>query len=270
MMIRFHKMHSNGNDFVIIDCLTEEHKLYKSQIIKMADRKRGIGFDQLLCILPPKKNSNNFHIKVWNADGSKADMCLNGLRCVASYIWDQELSRRNAPLCLEIKKQIINATKSNKGVLLECSLPKEIKLNKITVKTIKKHYNGQHSDPKVYDIGNMHLLIRVQPNPPIEMLYSRDWSNLIKGVRKIPGLSNVNISLTKVVVKGKNNEVYVRTFEKGAGETLSCGSAAACIGLEFNKAKIISKGGTIFTKKNDKMSLMGPTENSFTGVWERS
>ena len=71
-MMKFKKMHGNGNDFIIIESLTQTISLTKSQIIKMGDRKKGLGFDQLITINPPKKNQHDLHIKFFNTDGSEA------------------------------------------------------------------------------------------------------------------------------------------------------------------------------------------------------
>ena len=87
-MIKFKKMHGNGNDFIIIENLTKANYLSKSQIVKIGDRKKGLGFDQLITINPPKKSNHDFYVTFFNSDGSEADMCMNGVRSVGTFLWD--------------------------------------------------------------------------------------------------------------------------------------------------------------------------------------
>ena len=85
-------MHGNGNDFIVLENLTKTNSLSKSQIIKMGDRKKGLGFDQLITINPPKNSEHDFYIKFFNSDGSEADMCMNGVRSVGAFIWEAGLA----------------------------------------------------------------------------------------------------------------------------------------------------------------------------------
>ena len=103
-MIKFKKMHGNGNDFVVIENLTKENSLSKSQVIKMGDRKKGLGFDQLITINPPKKSEHDFYVKFYNSDGSEADMCMNGVRSVGAFLWEAGLSPKK-PLLLGTKSK---------------------------------------------------------------------------------------------------------------------------------------------------------------------
>ena len=90
-MINFEKWHGNGNDFAIINSIENKIKLNKSFIRKTADRNKGIGFDQLIHIGLPTKHDYDFFIRFYNSDGSEAGMCLNGIRCAAKYIWNNNL-----------------------------------------------------------------------------------------------------------------------------------------------------------------------------------
>ena len=85
-MINFVKMHGNGNDFIMVNSLEQDFKPKKALIRNLGDRNLGIGFDQMIHIGLPTKENKDFYIKFYNADGSQASMCLNGIRCAASYI----------------------------------------------------------------------------------------------------------------------------------------------------------------------------------------
>ena len=97
-MVKFYKMHSLGNDFMVLDAVTEACSLTKDQIPQWADRNEGIGFDQLLIIAPPQQPDADFHYQIFNADGSESEQCGNGTRCVAL------LARQ---LNLSAKKQLV-------------------------------------------------------------------------------------------------------------------------------------------------------------------
>ena len=91
-MIKFAKMHGNGNDFVMVNSLEKEFNPKKTLIKKLGDRNLGIGFDQMIHIGALQKITETFTVKFYNADGGQANMCLNGVRCAATYIWDNEFA----------------------------------------------------------------------------------------------------------------------------------------------------------------------------------
>ena len=105
-MISFDKMHGNGNDFIVLNSIDNTHKLSKSKIKKLSDRNFGIGFDQVILIGPPTKDSFDFSIRFFNADGGEASMCLNGIRCAASYVWRNNFAPKKS--CFVIYVQGLN------------------------------------------------------------------------------------------------------------------------------------------------------------------
>ena len=258
-MIKFKKMHGNGNDFIIIENLTKANLLSKSQIVKIGDRKKGLGFDQLITINPPKKSNHDFYIKFFNSDGSEADMCMNGVRSVGTFLWTAKLAPRK-PLLLGTKSKpiLIKPTNTKKvKVIFDCPtqeiIPKsEIKfLNKCGL----KKYN-------FINAGNLHLIIKNSK------VFSFDLDELSSKLRNRAFFKNVNISLYKQTLKG----LILRTNEAGAGETLSCGSASAA-SASFNIKdksilKIISPGGELSIRKiNGKLEMVGPAEFICEGIW---
>ena len=115
-MIKFKKMHGNGNDFVIIDNLTQAISLTKTQIKKIGDRKKGIGFDQLITINPPKKANHDLYIRFFNTDGSEASMCLNGVRSVGAFVWEEKLVPKKSTLLGTKSKEIMIQPTASKNV----------------------------------------------------------------------------------------------------------------------------------------------------------
>ena len=258
-MMKFKKMHGNGNDFIIIENLTQTTYLTKSQIIKMGDRKKGLGFDQLITINPPKKNHHDLHIKFFNTDGSEASMCLNGVRSVGAFVWESKLFPKK-PILLGTKSRDIlikpNGLKNVKAII---DFPFEEKIPAAEIKLLKKE--------KVcfVNVGNRHLLIESTN------IDDYDLSGLCKKLRKRKFFRDANISLWKKT----GSTILSRTNEAGAGETLSCGSAAAAIAsVTLDSAKkitVISKGGKIsLTNMGDKLGMIGPAELICEGVWTKN
>jgi len=258
-MIRFKKMHGNGNDFIVIENLTKMHALSKSQLIKMGDRKKGLGFDQLITINPPKNSNHDFYVKFYNSDGSEADMCMNGVRSVGAFLWEAELAPKK-PLLLGTKSKpiLIKPTSSTK-VKAVLDLPVQKEIPKADAQFLDKCGLKKY---KFINAGNQHLIIETKK------VFSFDLDELSSRLRKRKFFTGVNISLFSKHSKNLN----LRTNEAGAGETLSCGSAAAAT-ASFNindrlPIKIISAGGELRLRKiNDKLEMTGPAEFICEGTW---
>jgi len=254
-LLKFHKYHGNGNDFIIIN--KNNIKITKSFVAKAADRNNGIGFDQLIAI-SKSNNKSDFKIDFYNADGSMADMCLNGIRCAAEYIWSNKLSKKKI-LNLVVKSKSILCEK-HKG-LIECvlDLPRaynNVKLEKQLAKYLKSEVYS------LIEVGNLHLCINKRG------IKTLDLSRLYMQLRKIIKPYNINLSVYK---KSPNNNVEIRTYENGAGETLSCGSASASVAFlnakEFNTpVSILSKGGKLeFNVNENTITMRGPATFVFLG-----
>jgi diaminopimelate epimerase len=261
-MLKFKKMHGNGNDFIVIENLTRTQHLTKSQIIKIGDRKKGLGFDQLLTINPPKKPDHDFYIRFFNTDGSEASMCMNGVRSVGAFLWDAGLApRKSLLLGTKSKPILIEPTKTKKvKVLLE--QPIEFELPKAESSFLEKHGVKHY---KLINAGNRHLVIATKK------ISSFDLDGLSLKLRKRLFFKDVNISL----FNKKDKALELRTNEAGAGETLSCGSASAAA-ASFNikhlgSLKIISAGGELSIRRiNDKLEMVGSAEFICEGVWQRN
>jgi len=254
-LLKFHKYHGNGNDFIIIN--KNNIKITKSFVAEAADRNNGIGFDQLIAI-SKSNNKSDFKIDFYNADGSMADMCLNGIRCAAEYIWSNKLSKKKI-LNLVVKSKSILCEK-HKG-LIECvlDLPRaynNVKLEKQLAKYLKSEIYS------LIEVGNLHLCINKRG------IKTLDLSRLYMQLRKIIKPYNINLSVYK---KSPNNNVEIRTYENGAGETLSCGSASASVAFLNTKklntpVNILSKGGKLeFNVSENTITMRGPATFVFSG-----
>ena len=107
-------MHGLGNDFAVVDLLTQRAKLTPAQIAVLADRHRGIGFDQLLAVEPPQRPEADFRYRIFNTDGSEAEQCGNGARCFARFVVERGLTKKQT-LVLEVPRGTITATLQDEG-----------------------------------------------------------------------------------------------------------------------------------------------------------
>ena len=252
-------MHGNGNDFIIIENLTQMHALSKSQIIKMGDRKKGLGFDQLIAINPPINSKHDFYVKFYNSDGSEADMCMNGVRSVGAFLWEAQLAPKK-PLLLGTKsKPVLIKPMGSKKVKIILDYPVQKEVSKAEAQFLDKCGLKRY---KFIDAGNKHLIIETKK------VFSFDLDGLALKLRKRNFLKDVNISL----FSKHSEKLELRTNEAGAGETLSCGSASAAT-ASFNindglPVRIISAGGQLSLRKiNDKLEMTGPAEFICEGTW---
>jgi len=255
-MIEFEKWHGNGNDFVIVNSIEQELKIKKSFIKKISDRNKGIGFDQLIHIGLPTKDQYSFFVRFYNSDGSEAGMCLNGIRCAASYIWKNKFMPISNIL-VQTKYMDLECIPKLKGkVSVLVNLPSSIQDKNLEQKINKKIKRKFF----LSNIGNNHLCIEL---PSIEKV---DLDSIYQELYKIIKDLDINLS----IFSKSKEDIHIRTYENGTGETLSCGSAALCVAsksLTRNKVKVISMGGELSFKANKNGILMtGPSNFIYQGA----
>ena len=257
--IEFKKMQSNGNDFVLFDN-TEKNILEKyfsiEQIKKIANRKYGIGCDQVLIL---NKNNNKYSYKIYNHDGSQAMQCLNGLKCISKYI-ATEYNDKYATISNGINT-IATKVLENK---VELIIPKEICGNIPQT----KEYNIYGISQKVDYIStdNFHAINCTQygeANKIEAMIKAIRTENFFK--------EGENISFHSPL---KNNKVKIKTLERGSGETLACCSAAVAVAISLRNQggakdtiQIIHEGGEDHVKffEDGSIAVSGPATEVFTG-----
>ena len=235
------------------------HALSKSQIIKMGDRKKGLGFDQLIAINPPINSKHDFYVKFYNSDGSEADMCMNGVRSVGAFLWEAQLAPKKSLLLGTKSKPVLIKPTGSKKVKIILDYPVQKEVSKAEAQFLDKCGLKRY---KFIDAGNKHLIIETKK------VFSFDLDGLALKLRKRNFLKDVNISL----FSKHSEKLELRTNEAGAGETLSCGSASAAT-ASFNindglTVRIISAGGQLSLRKiNDKLEMTGPAEFICEGTW---
>ena len=255
MGLNFEKWHGNGNDFIIINSIEDELKITRNKIIKISDRKIGIGVDQLIKIALPTKPNHDFFIRFFNADGSEAGMCLNGIRCAAKYIWNNSFAPIGKVNFQTKTKNIICEPRAKKMIQVHIEPPDKIVHKSLYNKLKNKGVNNFF----ISNIGNNHLCIKMKSIKKINL------NEIYKNLEAIIKELDINLS----ILKKDGNSIDIRTYENGVGETLSCGSAALCVASYFLKDKLLkisSIGGELVFKKNKNGILMtGPASFIYRG-----
>lgn len=218
-------MHGLGNDFMVIDNIDQPVKLTKEQIQKWADRHTGVGFDQLLLIEKNSASSPQFSYKIYNADGSTAEQCGNGARCIARYILDKGWEKQQQ-FSLQAPTGKIWVTAQPDGqISIEMGEPR-FNPKDIPFITANSAQDYQYSlevlnqtiNVTVLSMGNPHAVLFI---PNIETAPINTIGKAISEHSAFP--QSVNVEFVQVI---SENTINVRVLERGAGETLACGSGA--------------------------------------------
>jgi diaminopimelate epimerase len=272
MLVNFSKMHGLGNDFFVLDNVTQNVYLSNEQIKQLADRHFGVGFDQLLIVEPPYDPDLDFHYRIFNADGSEVSQCGNGARCFARFVRMKGLTN---------KSKIRVSTQSGKMTLfierdgnISVTMPVP-KFEPTKVPFIAQKKEGTYilrCDEEtvlcgVVSLGNPHCVITVDSvaDAPLATL-----GKALSHHERFP--EQVNVGFMEVV---SPDFIKLRVYERGAAETLACGSgacAAVAIGqIQKKLAKQVTvelPGGKlrIYWKGiGHPIKMSGPVEHVFDG-----
>jgi len=276
-MIPFTKLHGIGNDYIYINAIKHPVENPKKLAIAMSNRNFGVGSDGLILILPSDKA--DFTMRMFNADGSEAEMCGNGIRGFAKYVYDHGLTKKTtiAVETLAGVKQVRYTVKNGKVHTVTVDMGEPILLrdkipmlgNPGMVIEEDLHVDGVKFSITAVSMGNPHVVIYVEDvkNFPVEK-----YGPMIENHELFPKRTNVEFVQ---IVTGK--EVIQRTWERGSGETLACGTGASAVtvaGVLTEKTdrrlKVHLKGGNLAIEWNNKdnhVYLTGPAEEVFEGVW---
>ena len=275
--VSFWKMHGCGNDFMLLDSIKQPLNFSAMDVRRWSHRHTGVGFDQLLLLEPPNDEGIDFNYRIFNADGSEVGQCGNGARCVAVYAVEKGLSYKKT---LHLKTQegvLITEILEGHGVVVQLAPPRfeATAILFITQKILPpdkvSSFCGGSRDVDVVNMGNPHGVIWVD-----------DWDKLTEERVKETGEwlqgqgdlfpEGVNVGFAHRVNSG---QISLRVYERGAGETLGCGSgacAAAVIGIKNGqldqKVEVALLGGTvtvIWKGGNEPVFLQGPVSTVFRG-----
>lgn len=271
-IIEFTKMHGLGNDFVVIDLRKKKFPALAGKAKYICDRRYGVGCDQVIAILPSK--IADVRMKIFNADGSEVEMCGNGIRCVAKYLWDREnpLIRKNKSLEVETFAGVMRVTIVGKD-MVEVDMGQPELGGPQIPSTFKGKVAGRplRAGGKTYKItlvsmGNPHCVIFTRN---VDKVRLEEEGPAIENHKRFP--NRVNVEFVQIESK---NRVKARVWERGSGATLACGTGACAItvasalnGKTGRKVKVALPGGLLkieWTKEN-KVLMTGPAVEVYTG-----
>jgi diaminopimelate epimerase len=271
-MINFTKMHGLGNDFVVIDAINQAIKLSPEQIRYMADRHFGVGFDQLLLVEKPVSNNADFKYRIFNSDGSEVAQCGNGARCFARFVREKNLFNGDEIRVDTNTGQLVLKVTENDLVTVNMGIPRhapvEIPLL-ITQEsqTYSVKIGGKLTMFSAVSVGNPHAVIQVEniTKAPVAKL-----GRILENHPLFP--ERANIGFMQVI---NRNHIKLRVYERGAAETLACGSgacAAVVVGIEQNllddEVTVDLPGGELMIRwagRGEPAFMTGPATTVFDG-----
>ena len=278
--MRFTKMHGAGNDYVYVNCFEEQVDDPAGLAARISDRHFGVGADGLILILPPAKKKSHVRMRMFNADGSEAQMCGNGIRCVAKYAHDHGLSDANPlrvdtaagtktiELSLDKAGKVVAATVDmGEPILTPADIPVSIPRDRVVDVPITA--GRRHFEATCVSMGNPHAVIYVDD---VEAVALEETGPAIENGPLFP--ERVNAHFVQV---HSPEEVTMRTWERGSGVTLACGTGASAVCVagvltDRTDREILAHlpGGDLrleWRESDNHVYLTGPAVEVFSGDW---
>ncbi|MBY4676428.1 diaminopimelate epimerase [Marinobacterium arenosum] len=272
MLIRFTKMHGLGNDFLVLDLVTQRLKLNEKMVRKLADRHTGVGFDQLLVVEPPRHPEMDFSYRIYNADGSEVEHCGNGARCFAKFVRDKQLTHKDEIHVETAKGRAVLRLCDNRQVEVDMGAPMlapaEIPFDAAEqADSYDIEVAGSNHRIGAVSMGNPHgvLVVDDVASAPVETL-----GPALEAHPRFP--QKANIGFMQVVSR---NEIRLRVYERGAGETRACGTGACAAvvagrlqGLLDERVTVHLPGGDLeirWAGRGQPVLMTGPATTVFEG-----
>jgi diaminopimelate epimerase len=275
MNLRFTKMQGAGNDFVVLDAVNQPIGLDATTVRKLADRHFGVGCDQVLVIERPRSPGTDFYYRIFNADGAEVQHCGNGARCFLRYVRDKGLTEKTQIRVETLSGVIVPRLESDGEVTVDMGAP-EFEPVRIPFKADKRaptywlEVSGQAVEISALSMGNPHA---VQIVADVEAAPVLTQGPLIERHARFP--ERVNAGYLQVV---ERHHVRLRVYERGAGETLACGTGACAAvvagisrGLLDSPVRVTTHGGDLriaWGGGREPVLMTGPAQAVFEGEIE--
>ncbi|MCE1243230.1 diaminopimelate epimerase [Oryzomicrobium sp.] len=272
MNLKFSKMHGLGNDFVVIDGVRQSVNLSAAQVRALADRHFGVGCDQLLLVEPASQPGVDFRYRIFNADGGEVEQCGNGARCFVRFVHDQGLTDKRA-IRVETQKGIIEPRLNDDGeVTVDMGVPvfepDQVPFVSPSRETVQPLQVG---DEEVLitavSMGNPHA---VQVVADVDSAPVERQGPIIESHPRFP--RRVNAGFMQVADR---HSIRLRVYERGAGETLACGTGACAAvvsgiarGLLDSPVRVETRGGFLtiaWGGEGTPVLMTGPAVTVFSG-----
>lgn len=270
--LNFTKMHGLGNDFMVIDAISQPFRLRPDMIRNLGDRHFGVGFDQLLVVEPPGLPDVDFRYRIFNNDGSEVEQCGNGARCFARFVRDRRLTNKKV-IRVQTAKGVIELKIGKDGlVAVNMGVP-ELEPDAIPFQADQQQVvypvevDGETVELSAVSMGNPHAVLLVDDidSAPVESL-----GPALEKHERFP--ARANIGFLQILDAG---HARLRVFERGAGETLACGSGACAAmvagrlrGLLDSRVEMELRGGRLVIEwqgEGTPVMMEGPATNVFEG-----
>ncbi|GAB5451005.1 MAG: diaminopimelate epimerase [Halioglobus sp.] len=272
MLLHFTKMHGAGNDFVVLDLISQRYTLRERDVRRLADRHFGIGCDQVLVVEAPRDPTVDFRYRIFNADGEEVEQCGNGARCFARFVRERKLTNKKV-ISVETAAGVLQLrVKNHSDVEVNMGLP-EFEPARIPLQADSRQTSysltagGEELEIGALAMGNPHAVLRVDDTQaaPVDTL-----GPLIEAHEAFP--RRVNAGFMQVL---DERTIRLRVFERGVGETLACGSGA-CAAVVYGITRgwleetvtVELPGGKLsvsWAGEGQPVLMTGPTEMVFEG-----
>ena len=265
-------MHGLGNDFIVVDCITQNVFFSPDLIRRLADRNTGIGFDQLLIVEAPYDPETDFHYRIFNSDGGEVEQCGNGARCFARFVRMKGLTNKYKINVSTKKGKIILSIGDDDQVTVNMGVP-EFDPSKIPFKAKQreKTYILRAQDKTLFcgavSLGNPHV-VTVVDELSDDLL--DEVGPVLESHERFPERVNAGFMLVQ-----SRNEIRLRVYERGAGETQACGTGACAAvavgiaqGLLDENVTVHLPGGTLkiaWQGDGEPLYMTGPASHVFDG-----
>jgi len=275
MLLRFTKMHGLGNDFMMVDLISQRAQLRPELIQELSDRRAGIGFDQLLTVSPPDDPDADFRYRIYNADGSEAEQCGNGARCFLRFVRDEGLTTKSVirlqtntgSIVCSLEKDGNITVDMGTPVLQPAHIPFKAASAQIVYPLSLAPDLAESVELAAINVGNPHAVLLVDD---VDTARVEEIGPLIERHERFP--ERVNVGFLQVL---SPNRVRLRVFERGVGET-SAGGSGACAavvagrlqGLIDEDVEVELRGGNLrlsWAGDNASIKMTGPACRVYEG-----
>lgn len=272
MLLKFTKMHGAGNDFVVMDGVRQQIHLTPEQLRLLADRHFGVGCDQILLVEKSQNPLADFRYRIFNADGGEVEQCGNGARCFVRYVLDHKLTNKRE-IVVETKSGLISPNLAEDGRVTvnmgsPIFAPSHIPFESASNEIFQVLQVGTMSvEISAVSMGNPHA---IQIVTDVETAPVNTHGPLIEHHERFP--KRVNAGFMQIV---NRSHIKLRVFERGAGETLSCGTGACAAvvvgirrGLLDETVNVATRGGNLtinWAGGESPVLMTGPAISVFEG-----
>jgi len=284
VVLKFTKMQGAGNDFVVIDGLARRVEITTQLAKRLADRHLGVGCDQVLLVEKPQRPDADFRYRIWNADGGEIEQCGNGARCFVRFVHDKGLTKKNEIRVETLSGIIVPRLEADGQVTVDMGAPQfDPERVPFDARGLQPVLGGRRwplelpggkANVAVLSMGNPHA---VQTVPDVDSAPVTTQGPLIEGHPRFP--RRVNAGYMQVVTR---THIRLRVWERGAGETLACGTGACAAvvagireGLLGDAVRVDTRGGRLTIRwaggendPNRAVWMTGPAMAVFEGEIE--